>query len=201
MSAENRYPSLNPVTIVFWEKTLIAQNGVKMKIEKDAKKLISLFNAVFGTDFNVVINSDSDEPDYRASLEPNIPNLINFANGYCNSALHEIAHWVIAGDQRRSQHDYGYWYAADGRDSEQQKLFQQLEILPQAIEKAFCEAMQRPFKASLDNLNHPVESSEIEKFEREIELKKCQLQQLGFPPRAQQFIDALSTEFTYALKP
>jgi len=164
-----------------------------MIIENNAKRLILLFNAAFGKEYNVVLKSDSHEPDYIASLDPAIPNVINFANGYCNSALHEIAHWVIAGEKRRKQHDYGYWYAADGRNPEQQKLFQQLEVYPQAIEKAFCEALNKPFRASVDNLNQPVSSSEIEAFEEKIENKKNQLKLQGFPLRAQQFLDALSS--------
>jgi len=168
-----------------------------MIIDKNAKHLIVLFNSVFGRAYNVVLSSDSGEPDYRASTEPTMPNVVNFANGYFNSALHEIAHWVIAGELRRKQDDYGYWYAEDGRSPEQQKLFQQLEVFPQAIEKAFCEALERSFQASIDNLDNPLSKAEIVRFENEIEAKKCQLQEQGFPSRAQQFLNALSTQFAY----
>lgn len=51
-----------------------------------------------------------------------------------NSALHEISHWTIAGKERRLLADLGYWYAPDGRTREQQALFEQVEVKPQAIE-------------------------------------------------------------------
>ena len=60
--------------------------------------------------------------------------------------------WSIAGDQRRLLPDLGYWYAPDGRTAEQQALFEQVEIKPQAIEWLFATAFGRKFRVSLDNL-------------------------------------------------
>ncbi len=71
---------------------------------------------------------------------------------FFNSALHEISHWSIAGDKRRLLPDLGYWYAPDGRTAEQQALFEQVEIKPQAIEWLFATAFGRKFRVSLDNL-------------------------------------------------
>ncbi len=48
--------------------------------------------------------------------------------------------------------DLGYWYAPDGRTHEQQALFEQVEIKPQAIEWLFAQAFGRKFRVSLDNL-------------------------------------------------
>lgn len=58
----------------------------------------------------------------------------------------------IAGEQRRLLPDLGYWYAPDGRTAEQQALFEQVEIKPQAIEWLFSKAFGRKFRVSLDNL-------------------------------------------------
>lgn len=58
-----------------------------------------------------------------------------------NSALHEISHWTIAGAKRRLLPDLGYWYAPDGRTKEQQDLFEQVEIKPQAIEWLFAQSL------------------------------------------------------------
>ncbi len=80
------------------------------------------------------------------------PARIQFAHGFFNSALHEISHWTIAGDKRRLLPDLGYWYAPDGRTREQQALFEQVEIKPQAIEWMFAQAFGRKFRVSLDNL-------------------------------------------------
>ena len=48
--------------------------------------------------------------------------------------------------------DLGYWYAPDGRTREQQALFEQVEVKPQAIEWLFATAFGRKFRVSLDNL-------------------------------------------------
>ncbi len=71
---------------------------------------------------------------------------------FFNSALHEISHWTIAGAKRRLLPDLGYWYAPDGRTKEQQDLFEQVEIKPQAIEWLFAQSFGRKFRVSLDNL-------------------------------------------------
>ena len=80
------------------------------------------------------------------------PAKIQFAHGFFNSALHEISHWSISGEKRRLLPDLGYWYAPDGRTAEQQALFEQVEIKPQAIEWLFATAFGRKFRVSLDNL-------------------------------------------------
>lgn len=76
----------------------------------------------------------------------------NLRMAFFNSALHEISHWTIAGEERRKLPDLGYWYAPDGRTQEQQALFEQVEIKPQAIEWMFAKAFGRKFRVSLDNL-------------------------------------------------
>ncbi|MNV08375.1 Elongation factor P hydroxylase [compost metagenome] len=91
------------------------------------------------------------EPEYFPAID-SAPARIQFAHGFFNSALHEISHWSIAGDQRRLLPDLGYWYAPDGRTAEQQALFEQVEIKPQAIEWLFSTAFGRKFRVSLDNL-------------------------------------------------
>ncbi len=42
----------------------------------------------------------------------------------------------------------GYWYAPDGHTQEQQALFEQVEIKPQAIEWLFAQAFGRKFRVS-----------------------------------------------------
>lgn len=66
--------------------------------------------------------------------------------------MHEISHWTIAGAKRRLLPDLGYWYAPDGRTKEQQDLFEQVEVKPQAIEWLFAQSFGRKFRVSLDNL-------------------------------------------------
>ena len=74
-----------------------------------------------------------DEPFYLA-FRADGPAEIRFTRDYTGSALHELAHWCVAGEARRRQDDYGYWYAPDGRTNAQQQQFFQVEVTPQAVE-------------------------------------------------------------------
>jgi len=112
--------------------------------------LILHFNHWF-SHLNVNLVKGDFEPEYFPA-ERGSPARIQFAHGFFNSALHEISHWSIAGDKRRLLPDLGYWYAPDGRTQEQQALFEQVEIKPQAIEWLFAVAFGRRFRVSLDNL-------------------------------------------------
>lgn len=112
--------------------------------------LILHFNHWF-SHLNVNLVKGDFEPEYFPAT-PDQPARIQFAHGFFNSALHEISHWTIAGEQRRLLPDLGYWYAPDGRTQEQQALFEQVEIKPQAIEWLFAQAFGRKFRVSLDNL-------------------------------------------------
>lgn len=112
--------------------------------------LILHFNHWF-SQLNVCLVRGDSEPEYFPAQHDR-PARIQFAHGFFNSALHEISHWTIAGDQRRRLPDLGYWYAPDGRTAEQQALFEQVEVKPQAIEWLFATAFGRKFNVSLDNL-------------------------------------------------
>lgn len=112
--------------------------------------LILHFNHWF-SHHNVILVRGDFEPEYFPA-ETGLPARIQFAHGFFNSALHEISHWTIAGEQRRLLPDLGYWYAPDGRSQAQQSLFEQVEIKPQAIEWLFATAFGRKFRVSLDNL-------------------------------------------------
>ena len=127
----------------------------------------------------------------KGPLDPTDPyHQIIFAHGYYASALHEISHWCIAGKERRLLEDFGYWYEPDGRNEQQQKVFESVEIKPQAIEWAFCIAANKKFNVSADNLNGA--EADVEAFKALVYKQvQCYLQK-GFPQRAQMFIDALA---------
>jgi elongation factor P hydroxylase len=152
-------------------------------------RLIDLFNRTFYDKFQTRLVRGQDEPIYIPANGSCDYHQIVFAHGYFASALHEIAHWCIAGPQRRLQEDYGYWYCPDGRDEKQQRAFEQVEIKPQAIEWAFTQAAGRRFQVSTDNLNGATPDREA--FTRAVALQLGHYQAHGFPPRAQTFIDAL----------
>lgn len=119
----------------------------------DADAITAVFNRAFGKTENTQIIGGADEPFYQpAQCEDEIHRLF-FRADYARSALHEAAHWCIAGQQRRLLPDFGYWYEADGRSAKQQQLFESVEIKPQALEWFFCVAAGLRFRVSVDNLD------------------------------------------------
>jgi len=77
--------------------------------------------------------------------------MLCYRSSFFASALHEVAHWCIAGESRRKQSDFGYWYVPECRDARQQNDFQRVEVRPQALELLFSIACDYPFRASYDN--------------------------------------------------
>lgn len=115
--------------------------------------IIDIFNQCFLQDYNTCLVKGDNEPVYLPATDELPCHRIFFAHGFFSSALHECAHWLIAGAERRKQTDYGYWYAPDGRTPLQQQLFQQVEIKPQALEWILARACGFRFRLSIDNLN------------------------------------------------
>ena len=152
--------------------------------------LIDLFNDCFETQYNTKLVKGGDEPIYCPADEYRPYHAIFFAHGFFSSALHECAHWFIAGPKRRQLVDFGYWYEPDGRSPEQQALFQQLEVKPQAIEWILSNAAGYRFQVSIDNLNGMAfQTAEFKQAVFQQVLKYCQQ---GLPKRAEQFRKALS---------
>ncbi|HDZ57352.1 MAG TPA: elongation factor P hydroxylase [Pseudomonas xinjiangensis] len=119
----------------------------------DCQDLIRLFAATFAARYNTELVAGGVEPEYVPAGTGAPRSRIVFAHDYYRSALHEVAHWCVAGAQRRLLADFGYWYAPDGRTAGQQAQFEQVEVKPQALEWMFCEAAGHPFRISLDNLS------------------------------------------------
>jgi len=128
-------------------------------------EFLSLINKRYLDNYNTKLVAGFDEPFYQAS-KPGKPAEIQFSHDYFRSALHELAHWCVAGVERRRKDDYGYWYAADGRDQKQQDEFFKLEVKPQAIEWAFSIVCEVGFEASVDNLNNQVEG--VDTFKKDL---------------------------------
>ncbi|HEV7736888.1 MAG TPA: elongation factor P hydroxylase [Chlamydiales bacterium] len=117
--------------------------------------LITIFHDCFFEKYNTQLIKGSDEPLYLPADAENPHNRLFFAHGFYASALHECAHWLIAGEERRKLIDFGYWYVPDGRSPLEQQLFQSAEIKPQAMEWILSTAAKFPFRVSIDNLNGP----------------------------------------------
>ena len=116
--------------------------------------LISLFNLCFKESEQTELIGNNPEPEYVPNtVRGEALHAIFFTKDYFASGLHEISHWCFAGYERRQKVDYGYWYCPDSRTEEQQTLFEQVEVEPQALEWIFAEAAAFPFRLSFDNLN------------------------------------------------
>lgn len=118
-----------------------------------AQQITDIFNRLFVQTERTQLIGGADEPIYLP-FAPNRPLAeLYFRADYERSALHEIAHWCVAGPKRRQLEDFGYWYAPDGRSASQQQAFFAVEVEPQALEWLFAIATGIPFRVSVDNLN------------------------------------------------
>lgn len=155
--------------------------------------LIRLFNHCFQDTHHTQLAYGQDEPIYLPAESDQIYHTIYFAHGFFSSALHECAHWLVAGKARRALVDYGYWYVPDGRNAQEQALFQQVEVKPQALEWVLSKACHYPFRLSFDNLNGS--STEYEQFATAVQRQVVDFEQNGLPPRAARFQQALSMHY------
>ena len=153
--------------------------------------LIALFDGLFQDTFNTRLVRGDDEPLYRPAGGGCVFHRVIFAHGFYASALHEISHWCIAGERRRRQEDYGYWYIPDGRDAEQQCAFETAEIAPQALELLFTRACGRQFNVSVDNLGGEAEVDR-DAFRTRVEVRAARYEHEGLPDRAAAFQAALT---------
>jgi elongation factor P hydroxylase len=115
---------------------------------------------------------------------------LHFRQDFAASALHEAAHWCIAGAQRRAMVDFGYWYHPDGRNAEQQQEFYQFEVKPQALEWLLADAAGVSFNISADNLAG-FDPKALGAFTQAVHQQKAHYLDCGLPPRAQRLVTAL----------
>jgi elongation factor P hydroxylase len=151
--------------------------------------LITIFNTCFALNYQTKLVKGGDEPIYLPADEQRPYHEIHFAHGFFRSALHECAHWLVAGEARRKLVDFGYWYAPDGRTAEQQTLFQSVEVKPQALEWLLSVASGHGFCVSIDNLNG--EESDTIAFKNAVYQQVCTYIEVGLSERAECFRQAL----------
>ncbi|WP_025733835.1 elongation factor P hydroxylase [Carnimonas nigrificans] len=158
------------------------------------ERLISLFDAMFAERYCTRLVRGKDEPIYLPADAQHDHHRIIFAHGYFASALHEISHWCVAGPARRQQEDFGYWYIPDGRSQQQQEVFEQAEVEPQAIELLLTQACGRRFNVSVDNLNPDVEVDR-DAFLEKVEARARERREYGLPVRVAVLCEALKLRF------
>ncbi len=113
--------------------------------------IAACFNREFADSHNTVMLGGAAEPLYLPATAQAAAQLF-YREDYAASALHEAAHWCIAGRQRRTLVDFGYAYQPPPRSPEQQALFFNLELRTQTLERVFAQAAGVEFQPSADNL-------------------------------------------------
>lgn len=160
------------------------------QIQHRSQDLVKIFNACFLHANNTQLIGGAHEPIYLPAGDARKHHEVVFTQDYFASALHESAHWFIAGDRRRTLVDYGYWYAPDGRDALQQKAFEEVEVKPQALEWILSEACAAAFRVSADNLNEGLGATDL--FRTRIAIQAQKYCSDGIPARSQTFVAALA---------
>ncbi len=156
----------------------------------NANDLITIFNDLFKETENTILIGNHEEPLYIPSDDKHPHHRVIFTRDYFASALHEIAHWCLAGEKRRLLLDYGYWYFPEGRTREQQIQFERAEIKPQALECIFAMAAKSRFMVSQDNFSEQSKNNEFSFADKVAEQVAIYLSE-KLPDRAHQFRQAL----------
>ncbi len=152
--------------------------------------IITIFNNTFFESFNTKLELGKDEPIYLPADNMVPHHRIVFARGFYASALHEIAHWCVAGAERRLLEDFGYWYEPDGRTEAVQSEFEKVEIRPQAYEWILAMSAGFPFTVSCDNLHGDFEPDRLA-FMHKVHKEVMGILESGLPPRVKMLSEAL----------
>lgn len=162
-----------------------------------AERLEFVFSQCFALAERTVLVGGASEPSYEPASDEHTPAKLAYREDYFASALHEVSHWCIAGAIRRQQHDFGYWYAPEGRSPKQQREFETVEVKPQALEWFFSRACGYRFQVSVDNLDAMTgQLPNTHDFCSKVVAQASYWQVNGLPSRAAHFYTALCSEFS-----
>lgn len=156
-----------------------------------ADDICRVFCWCFRDKFKTELVGGASEPLYVPASRTRPLHRIFFREDFASSALHESAHWCIAGIARRRQQDFGYWYDPD-RTRDRQLEFETLETRPQALEWIFSVAAGIPFRVSCDNFDE--RSVDTDRFRVEVQRAAHTWLDRGLPDRARTFAHALAAE-------
>lgn len=168
-------------------------SGEHEVFDQRTRQLMEVFNRLFSEACNTRLIAEGDEPIYLPADEQCDHHRLIFRHDYFSSALHEISHWCLAGEQRRQLVDFGYWYNPDGRTVQEQRSFEQVEVKPQALEWMLSRAASHCFRISADNLAGEVGASDT--FVGAVAEQARQWCHSPLPPRAALLAAALAEKF------
>lgn len=167
---------------------------MSVNIEHSIEDVIQVFNSTFADSYKTRLVSGSSEPLYAPASNRQPYHRIIFAHEFYRSALHEIAHWCLAGKVRRHITDYGYWYKPDGRNALEQRAFEKVEVKPQALEWLFSISCGHKFEVSCDNLAGAEETDlHGAGFTQAVAAQLVSYIKYGAPTRADSFARALQS--------
>ena len=152
-------------------------------IHKSIHLIEDAFSTCFLEEFKTILEGGAKEPLYVPTEAGKGLNKLYYREDYLSSALHEVAHWCLAGDARRRRIDFGYWYVPEGRSVTQQAKFQSVEARPQALEWLFSLACNCGFQLSLDN-HRDLSACDTGKFAFSVAQEARTFILKGLPPRA-----------------
>ena len=161
----------------------------------DPEDLIALFNRLFAVPEGTRLVRGGKEPLYLPRDGDCPFDRVVFAHGFFSSALHEAAHWCVAGPARRRLLDYGYWYRPDGRTPEEQREFEAVEVKPQALEWIFSTAAGTRFHFSADNLGGGEPGPSWLAFQAAVARQARAYVAGALPARARALAEALSAHY------
>jgi elongation factor P hydroxylase len=131
-------------------------------------QIAGCFNRRLGRRHGVRLIGGAAEPLYEPGSEGGTA-IIRYTRDYAASALHELAHWCIAGARRRQLPDYGYWYRPPPRTNAEQSAFYRAEMPVQALEARLAAAAGLPFRVSVDDLDREPSAASVAATRRFVE--------------------------------
>ena len=164
-----------------------------MDQDPQVDRLIEIFDGLFKDSLNTVLVRGEGEPIYLPADTNHPHHRVIFAHGFFASALHEIAHWCVAGPERRLLEDFGYWYKPDGRTEQEQDEFERVEVSPQAYEWILTLSAGRKFHFSADNLSQGLGASES--FKESVAARARHVLAYGMNARLTALSEALRAEY------
>jgi len=167
-----------------------------------SSRLEEVFNQCFAETYNTRLYGGADEPLYQPAEVPAVYHGLYYRENFFASALHETAHWCMAGARRRLRPDFGYWYTPEDRNVDQQRAFEAVERKPQALEWFFSRACGFRFQVSADNLELArLGMLDTSAFRQGVLEQARAWQVTGLPTRSDVFYQVLCLEFGTAIAP
>jgi len=152
------------------------------------------FNADVGRRYHACLLGGAVEPLYEPA-RAGLPARIHYRQDFAQSALHELAHWCIAGAARRALPDYGYWYQPPPRDPALRARFFAVEGRVQGLERLLAHVARVRFHVSVDD-----PGSDPLDFEARVMASARAWLARDLPPRTQAVLAALSPDWRQRLR-